>query len=100
MIELPLTEVLPKLIGSAGERAFCMKLNSMSRSTFKRIRAGTYKPNMHELREIARAARKPPSFFVEYRKLAAVTALVQLIDDRPGIATRLYHDYLINQQAS
>ena len=70
--ELPLTEVLPKLMGSAGERAFCMKLNSMSRSTFKRIRAGTYKPNMHELREIARAARKPPSFFVEYRKLAAV----------------------------
>jgi hypothetical protein len=95
--ELPLVEVLPKLLAPAGERAFCIKLTSMSRSTFKRILAGTYKPNMAELREIARAAGKSPTFFVEYRKLAAVTALVNLIEDRPGIATRLYHDYLLGQ---
>ena len=98
--ELPLVDVLPKLIGSAGERAFCVRLGSMSRSTFKRIRSGEYRPGMSDLRDIAQAASKAPTFFVEYRKLAAVTALVRLIEDRPGIATRLYRDYLSVRKAS
>ncbi len=91
--ELPLVEVLPKLLDGISERAFCMKI-AMSRSTFQRLMTGQYLPTANELRDIAKAVRKPPTFFIEYRKLMAVEAFINLIEDRPGIATRLYRDYV------
>ena len=93
MNELPLVDVMPKLLNGISERAFCAKI-AMSRSTFQRLLTGQYLPTASELRDIAHAVKKPPVFFVEYRKLMAVEAFINLIEDRPGIATRLYRDYL------
>lgn len=90
--DLPLIEVLPKLL-TMSERNFATRLN-MSRSQFQRLMKGEYQPNVHELRAIASAVKKPATFFVEYRRAMVVSAFLTLIEDRPGIATTLYKQYL------
>jgi hypothetical protein len=88
----PLTEVLPELM-PAGTRTFVRTL-AMSRTQFQRILAGEYEPNVNELRMIAAAVGKSPTYFVEYRKAMAVAAFWNLLEERPGIATSLYRQYL------
>lgn len=90
--EQPLTEVLPKLLETS-ERAFCQRIH-MSRSQFQRLLKGQYDPDVNELRIIAAALKKPATFFIEYRKAMVVSAFLNLIEDRPGIATALYRQYL------
>lgn len=91
--EAPLTEAIPALMGSQSERAFCAKI-PMSRGTFQRMLRGEYHPDVRELRAIAAAFRKPPTYFLEYRKAMAIAAFIQLLDARPGFATSLYRHYL------
>lgn len=88
----PLTEVLPKLV-KVSERQFAARIH-MSRSQYQRMMRGEYHPDANELRLIAAAVKKPAAFFIEYRKIMAVSAFVSLIEERPGIATNLYRDYL------
>lgn len=90
--DLPLVEVLPKLV-TMSERAFC-KVAGISRSQYQRILAGQYDPTVNELRLIARAVKRPPTYFIEYRKAMAVAAFLNLIEERPGIATMLYRQYI------
>jgi len=90
--DLPLIEVLPKLV-QVSERSFCAQV-AMSRAQYQRMLKGEYDPDVNELRLIAKALKKPPTFFVEYRKAMAVAAFLNLIDERPGIATSLYRKYL------
>lgn len=90
--EEPLTDILPKLM-KVSERSFCDQLK-VSRRTFQRLLSGDYDPDMELIRRIAALVNKPPSFFVEYRLMAAQAAFIQLIVERPGIATRLYRDHL------
>lgn len=88
----PLTEVLPKLV-KVSERNFATRIH-MSRSQYRRLLSGDYHPDANELRLIAVAVKKPASYFMEYRKIMAMAAFVNLIEERPGIATMLYKDYL------
>lgn len=88
----PLVDVLPKLI-QVSERAFC-DLIAMSRTQYRRMLRGEYDPDVGELRMIAAAVKKPPAYFVEYRKAMAMAAFLNLIDERPGIATMLYKQYI------
>lgn len=88
----PLQEILPKLMGTS-ERSF-VKAAHMSRTTFQRLLRGEHDPDVNELRALAAAVHKPPTFFIEYRKLAAMCAFAQLLEDRPVIASRLYRQYL------
>ena len=90
--DLPLTEVLPKIMNMS-ERAMVARL-SMSKTQWRRVMDGSYDPDVNELREIAKALKRPPTFFIEYRKAMAVSAFLNLIDERPGIATALYKTYL------
>lgn len=90
--DLPLTEVLPKLVRTS-ERAFCAQLH-MSRSQYQRMLRGEYDPDVKELRLIAAAVKKPPTYFLEYRKAMAIAAFINLIDERPGIATTLYRKHI------
>lgn len=90
--DLPLVEVLPKLM-KISERAFAKKIH-MSRAQLQRMLHGEYHPDANELRIIAGAIKKPAAFFVEYRKIMAMAAFVNLIESRPGIATSLYREYL------
>jgi hypothetical protein len=66
----------------------------MSRAQFRRLLVGEYHPDVYELRRIAGALRKPPVFLVEYRKAMALAAVVNLLNERPGVATKLYRSYL------
>lgn len=91
--DLPLVEVLPKLI-PCSINEFADRLGIMSRGQLRRILAGTYEPNVYELRAIAKAVRKSPLFFLEYRKAMVVSAVINLLDERPGVATMLYRRYL------
>jgi transcriptional regulator with XRE-family HTH domain len=84
--------VLPRLV-TISERAFAAKIH-MSRTQVQRLLAGEYDPDVNQLRQIAAAVKKPPLFFVEYRKAMAVAAFVKLLEERPGIATTLYRQYL------
>lgn len=101
--EEPLTDVLPKLV-KISERAMVMKLR-ISRRMYQRMflpegHPDKYHPDIELLTRIAAAVKKPPSFFVEYRQIAAQAAFVKLITDRPVIATRLYREFLeINRQS-
>lgn len=90
--DLPLIEVLPKVVNMS-ERAMCNRIH-MSRTQWQRLLRGEYDPDVNEIREIAEALKKPPTFFIEYRKAMAVAAFINLIEERPGIATSLYRKYL------
>jgi len=90
--DLPLVEVLPK-INTLSERAMCTRIH-MSKTQWRRVLDGSYDPNVNELRAIATALRRPPTFFVEYRKAMAVAAFLNLLEERPGIATTIYKTYL------
>lgn len=95
--EEPLAVILPRLV-TISERAFVTKLR-ISRRMYQRIflpdsDPQKYHPDMELIHRIAAAIGKPPSFFMEYRQIAAQAAFVKLINDRPVIATRLYRDYL------
>lgn len=89
---LPIHEALVKLV-KVSERMFCSRIH-MSRSQYQRLLAGQYDPDVAEIRRIAEVLKKPPTYFVEYRKAMAVAAFLNLIDERPGIATSLYRQYL------
>lgn len=89
---LPIHEVLPKLV-RVSERMFCSRIH-MSRTQYQRLLAGQYDPDVAQIKRIAEVLKKPPTFFVEYRKAMAVAAFLNLIDDHPGIATSLYRQYL------
>lgn len=90
--DLPLPEALKKLV-NVSERMFC-QLSGISRSQYQRILAGRYDPTVHEIRLIAAAVKRPPTYFVEYRKAMAIAAFINLVEERPGIATRIYQQYL------
>ena len=90
--DLPLPEVLPKLVKMT-ERQFCAQVH-MSRVQYWRMLKGEYDPDVRELRLIAAAVGKPPTYFVEYRKAMVVAAMLNLFDERPGIVTSLYRRYL------
>lgn len=90
--DLPLTQVLPKLI-KPSERAFSQRIH-MSRTQLQRVISGEYTPTMTELVSIAEAAGVPAAYFREYRHAMVVAAVTQLLDERPGIATHLYRTYL------
>lgn len=90
--DLPLVDVLPKLV-RVSERMFCIQVH-MSRSQYQRMLKNEYDPDVNELRMIAAAVKKPASYFVEYRKAMAVAAFLNLIEERPGIATALYRKHL------
>lgn len=93
----PLIEVLPKLI-RISERAFVSKIR-ISRRMYQRMYLPDndpekYYPDMEIIQRIAAAVGKAPSFFLEYRMIAAQAAFLQLITERPVVATRLYREYL------
>lgn len=90
--DLLLVDVLPKLV-KVSERSFCSRI-AMSRSQYQRLLRGQYQPTIHELRMIARAVKKPPVYFVEYRQAMVADAFADLIQRRPGIATSLFRTYL------
>lgn len=92
MSELPLIEVLPKVI-TRSERAMCAAIH-MSRAQYQRMLKGEYDPDVNELRALAGALGKPPTYFLEYRKAMAMAAFLNLLEERPGIATSLYRKYL------
>lgn len=90
--ERPLVEVLPPLIKTSVQR-FAAKVH-MSRTQCMRLLKGDYSPTVAEMRLIAEAVGKPPTFFIEYRTAMVIQALVQLFHERPGVATALYRKYL------
>jgi len=99
----PIHIVLPPLI-KVSERAFVMKLH-MNRRTYQRMLLDPddpmkYHPDMAILIRIADAVKKPPSFFLEYRLLAAQAAFIRLITERPGVATKLYRDWITTTKQS
>lgn len=90
--EDPLPVVLKRLI-KVSARMFSVQ-SGISRSQVQRILDGTYDPTVHEIRMIAKAVKRPPLYFVEYRKAMAIAAFINLIEERPGIAMSLYKNYL------
>ena len=96
--ERPLTEVLPELVAALpphlrSERNFAAAIN-MSRTQYHRLRNGEYSPDVKELQMIAKVVGKPVVYFAEYRKSMVVAAMLNLMDERPGIATMLYRQYI------
>jgi transcriptional regulator with XRE-family HTH domain len=101
--EDPIQTALPKLV-KISERAFCTKLH-ISRRMYQRMflpenHPDRYYPDAELLQRIAKAVGKPPSYFLEYRLIAAQAAFVKLITERPAVATKLYRDYIEVAQIS
>lgn len=101
--EEPLHIILPKLVKTS-QRAICVKLY-MNRRLYQLMLLPPedprkYWPDMHMLQRIADAVGKPPSYFIEWRQMAATAAFVSMINKRPGIATHLYRNFLYNQKYS
>lgn len=94
---------LPKLV-KVSQVAFTNKVR-ISRRMYQRMLLpdtdpDKYHPDMEIIQRIASAVGKPPSYFLEYRLIAAQAAFLQLIQDRPVVATRIYREYLeVNRQS-
>lgn len=88
----PIPVVLPKIM-KMSERSLASRLN-MSRTQVQRMIRGEYIPDVNELRSLAVVVKRTPVFFVEYRQAMALAACVELIVENPGIATKLYREYL------
>lgn len=88
---------LPKLV-KISQVAFCNKVRISRRMYQRMILPDTdpdkYHPDTEIIQRVAAAVGKPPSYFLEYRLIAAQAAFLQLIQDRPVVATRIYRDYL------
>ena len=93
--ELPLIEALPKAVKALGlsERQMCAKVH-MSRTSYRRMLRGEYHPDVRELRLIAEAINRPPTFFVEYTQAMAVAALLSMLKERPALGNVLYRQFL------
>lgn len=94
----PMLEVLPGLVKGLAphlrsERTFSQAIH-MSKTQYRRMMNGQYEPTVNELRCIAKVVGKPPVYFSEYRKAIVMAALLNLMDERPGIATKLYQQYI------
>lgn len=99
----PLHVSLPPLI-RVSQRAFCTKIY-MNRRLFQLLLLPPsdpqkHWPDMYSLERIAKAVDKPPSFFMEWRQMAATAAFISMINERPGIATHLYKNFLYSQKYS
>lgn len=99
----PLHIALPKLV-KISQVEFCKKLH-ISRRMYQRMLlpendSSKYHPDMQLIQRLAAAVNKPPSYFLEYRLIAAQAAFLRLIQDRPVIATRLYREYLVVNRES
>lgn len=90
--ELPIGVVLKRIVTDS-QRVFAGKVH-MSRGTYERLLAGRYDPDVNEMRLIAKAVKRSPTFFVEYRKAMVVAALLNMLEERPGLATTIYRQYL------
>lgn len=88
----PLPDVLPRLM-HISERQFAARVK-MSRTQVQRMIAGTYEPDLDQLRRIAAAVNVPPTYFREYRMMMVVAALHNIMEDNPNVATALYRRYL------
>lgn len=93
----PISLSLPKLV-DISERAVCKKLY-ISRRTYQRIflpdgNPEKYHPDADLISRIAAMVGKQPSYFLEYRLIAAQAAFLNLITEKPVIATRIYREYL------
>lgn len=88
---------LPKLV-RISQVAFCNKVRISRRMYQRMLLSDTdpdkYHPDTEILQRVAAAVGKPPSYFLEYRLIAAQAAFLRLIQDRPVVATRIYRDYL------
>ena len=90
--------VLPKLIKALpvhlrSDRGFCEAIR-LSKTQFRRLMSGAYCPDVNEIQQIAKVLGKAPVYFVEYRQAMVVAALINMMQERPGIATALYSQYL------
>jgi hypothetical protein len=94
---------LPKLV-KVSQVAFTNKIR-ISRRMYQRMilpdsDPDKYHPDMEILQRVATAVGKPPSFFLEYRLIAAQAAFLRLLQDRPVVATRIYREFLeVNRQS-
>lgn len=94
----PITAILAKRVKPGYASQFAERI-LMSRRMYQRMflperHVDRYHPDMSDIERIAEALNKPPSYFLEYRLMAAQAAFLRLITDRPVIATRLYRDFL------
>jgi len=89
----PLTEALPKLM-TMSERRLAQAIH-VSKTMMQRILSGAYEPDVDQIRRIAAAVNVPPTFFREYRIAMVVSAIHNVIDQNPNVATALYRRYLM-----
>lgn len=94
----PMIKVLPALVAALpphlrSERTFAQAIH-MSKTQYRRTMQGDYQPTVNEIQAIAKVVGKPPVYFSEYRKAIVMAALLNLMEERPGIATKLYQQYI------
>lgn len=89
----PLVDVLPKAMGDMSERALARAVH-MSKTQVQRMMSGEYEPDASQIRRIASAVNVPPTYFLEYRVMMVVSALHNIMNENPNVATALYRKYL------
>lgn len=77
------------LAGSRSIRSIASKVN-ISKSTVHRLLTGELKPDVYIMTEIAKAFKKHPSYFVEYREMAIAGAILTKIKNNPEASYHLY----------
>jgi len=86
---LPFAEALASLQGSLSVSGLAHKVG-LERSGVYRLLGGKKKPTIEEMEIIARAFKKAPSYFHDYRVAALAAALTKRLDDIPEASMNWY----------
>ena len=90
--DLPIDQALPRLM-KVSRRAFAAEVG-MSWTQFRRVLKGEFVPDPSQIRRIAKAANCSPLYFVEYRRMMLVTAMVNLFEVNPELMNSLVSRYV------
>lgn len=87
--ELPFYRAF-KLLMKEESLAIAAGKTSISRTRVYRLVVGDAKPTADEMRSVAKAYNKKPSYFVEYRKEYILAAVAERLEDSPELVEHVY----------
>lgn len=85
-------EVLPRMIKTS-RREFAARVG-MSWTQFRRVMSGEVVPDPSQIRRMAKELNCSPLYFIEYRKMMMVAAMVNLFESKPDLMNSLVSRYV------
>lgn len=91
--DLPFDEAFQILAGPRSLSALAAK-TGISRSQVRRLLTGERLPTAYEMGQVAKAFKKEPGYFLEYRNEVILTALAEKLDSNSEVSVKFYRQLM------